>query len=63
MSDAQEPMCDRHEVKTPTVLRTLHSDASKPHEVVALYECPDCGYEQRVPIDHLLLAEAGRAVP
>lgn len=32
-------------------LQSLHSDASRPGEVVGLYECPDCGYQQRVPVE------------
>ena len=63
MSSGQEPVCTRHAQDTPTVLRTLHSDDSRPEQVIGLYECPDCGHEQRVPIDLLVLAEAGQPVP
>jgi hypothetical protein len=31
-------------------LRTLHSDQGSPGQVLAVYACPDCGYERRVPI-------------
>lgn len=29
-------------------LRSLHTDSTRPG-LLGLYECPDCGYEQRVP--------------
>jgi len=31
-------------------LRTLHSDASRPDQLLGLFECPECGYERRVPV-------------
>lgn len=31
-------------------LRTLHSDASAPQQVLAAYACPECGSERRVPM-------------
>ena len=30
-------------------LRSLHTDSSRPEQLMGLYECPDCGHEQRVP--------------
>lgn len=51
MRPDQEPMCPRHEVETPMRLQSLHSDASRPKQVVALYECPECGHESRVPVE------------
>ncbi len=32
-------------------LHSLHSDASRPSQVVALYECPACGHQVRVPME------------
>jgi len=32
-------------------LRTLHTDASRPGQLVGLYECPDCGDERRQPLE------------
>ncbi|WP_338199084.1 hypothetical protein [Candidatus Nephthysia bennettiae] len=32
-------------------LRTIHSDHSRPDRLLGLYECPECGYERRLPID------------
>jgi hypothetical protein len=31
-------------------LRTLHSDRSAPDQVLAVYACPECGFERRLPI-------------
>jgi hypothetical protein len=31
-------------------LRTMHSDDSRPDTVLGLFECPECGHEQRVPL-------------
>ena len=39
-------------------LRTIHSDSSRPDRLVGLYECPECGYERRLPIE-----PRARAVP
>lgn len=30
-------------------LRSLHTESSRPSQLLGLYECPDCGHEQRVP--------------
>jgi len=32
-------------------LRTMHTDANRPGQLVGLYECPDCGDERRLPIE------------
>jgi hypothetical protein len=32
-------------------LRTLHSDHTIPHQVLAVYVCPQCGHERRIPIE------------
>jgi hypothetical protein len=44
------PACDRHEGKVSMELRTMHSDESSPDVVLGLFECPECGYERRLPI-------------
>ena len=50
MSHDDAPSCERHEASVQMQLRTLHSDQSRPDTVVGLYECPECGYERRLPI-------------
>jgi hypothetical protein len=50
MSHEDAPNCERHEASVQMQLRTLHSDQSRPDTVVGLYECPECGYERRLPI-------------
>jgi hypothetical protein len=32
-------------------LRTIHSEHSRPDRLLGLYECPECGFERRMPID------------
>jgi hypothetical protein len=51
MTHEDAPMCERHESEVPMRLRTMHSDSSRPDTVVGLYECPECGYERRLPIE------------
>ena len=51
MSTEQEPLCAHHEEATRMRLHSLHSDASRPDEVIGLYECPECGHQQRVPME------------
>ena len=48
MSDENAPFCGQHEGEVQMRLATLHSDASRPG-LVALYECPECGHERRLP--------------
>jgi hypothetical protein len=31
-------------------LRSIHSDAARPDTAVGLFECPECGFERRVPL-------------
>ena len=50
MSPDEAPACERHESSVPMQLRTMHSDSSRPDTVVGLYECPECGFERRLPI-------------
>ncbi|HLZ95521.1 MAG TPA: hypothetical protein VKT20_09360 [Candidatus Dormibacteraeota bacterium] len=51
MAHEDAPTCERHESEVPMRLRTMHSDSSRPDTVVGLYECPECGYERRLPIE------------
>ena len=32
-------------------LRSLHTEASRPAQLVGMYACPDCGHEGRFLID------------
>jgi hypothetical protein len=50
MSHDEAPVCARHNDDVTMRLRTLHSDSSKPEELIGLFECPECGHERRVPI-------------
>jgi hypothetical protein len=45
------PVCARHEREVEMTLRTLHSDASRPGQLVGHFECPECGWERRVPVE------------
>jgi hypothetical protein len=49
MSD-QAPVCARHEGEVRMELRSLHSQLSRPEELVGLFECPECGFERRLPV-------------
>ena len=51
MTADSAPVCGRHDDGREMRLRTLHSDASRPGVLVGLYECPDCGHEQRVLVE------------
>jgi len=33
------------------LLSTFHSERSSPSDLVALYECPACGAERRLPVE------------
>ena len=50
MTHEGAPQCEHHDDRVAMELRTLHSDSSRPDTVVGLYECPQCGHEQRQPI-------------
>ena len=52
-----EPLCPRHEAGVPMGLRSLHTDSSRPGQLVGLFVCPDCGDERRHPFE----AEEGAA--
>lgn len=51
MTADNAPVCGRHEDGREMRLRTLHSDSSRPGVLVGLYECPECGHEQRVLVE------------
>jgi hypothetical protein len=51
MSPEQAPVCARHDADVQMSLRTLHSDAERPGELFGLFECPECGFERRVPME------------
>jgi len=40
------------------LLSSLHSDRSNPCDLVALYECPECGAERRLPVELRRVAES-----
>jgi hypothetical protein len=46
----ESPVCVRHEGRIPMSLRSIHSDAARPDTAVGLFECPECGFERRVPL-------------
>jgi hypothetical protein len=50
MTYEEAPACERHEAKVAMELRTMHSEDSRPDQVVGLFECPVCGHERRVPL-------------
>lgn len=50
MTYDEAPACRRHESKVPMELRTMHSDSNRPEVVDGLFECPECGHEERAPI-------------
>jgi len=45
------PICPRHPGEVHMRLRTIHSEHSRPDRLLGLYECPECGFERRMPID------------
>lgn len=51
MTVDQAPMCGQHEHEIAMDLRTIHTDASRPGEVIGHFQCPECGYERRQPMD------------
>lgn len=50
MTYEEAPACERHESNVPMKLTTMHSDSGQPDVVVGLFECPECGHEQRLPL-------------
>ena len=58
MATETAPSCLRHEHEVRMLLSSLLSDRSSPEELVALYECPDCGVERRLPVELRRVAES-----
>ena len=50
MTIDQAPTCARHDVEVKMDLLTIHTDAKRPDEVIGHFECPQCGFERRVPL-------------
>jgi hypothetical protein len=50
MGHDEAPVCTRHDDDVRMTLRTLHSDSSRPEQLVGLFECPECGHERRLPL-------------
>ncbi len=44
------PLCTNHPEAVVMNLMTIHTDSSRPSPI-ALYECPDCGAERRLPLE------------
>jgi hypothetical protein len=40
------------------LLSTFHSERSNPGGLVALYECPECGAERRLPVELTPVAQS-----
>jgi hypothetical protein len=40
------------------LLSSLHSDRSSPSDLLALYECPECGAERRLPVELASVSES-----
>jgi len=51
MSHESAPVCAQHDGDVRMSLRTLHSDAASPGQLLGLFECPQCGHERRVPME------------
>ena len=51
MTVDQAPTCARHDAEVKMDLRTIHTDATRPEVVIGNFECPECGYEKRVPME------------
>ena len=51
MATESAPSCLRHSDEVPMMLSTFHSERSSPSDLVALYECPACGAERRLPVE------------
>jgi hypothetical protein len=51
MGTEDAPVCPRHPGDVRMLLRSLHSDRGRPDQVLAVYACPDCGFERRLPIN------------
>jgi hypothetical protein len=51
MATESAPVCHRHTTEVRMLLVTLHSERSSPSDLVARYECPECGAERRLPVE------------
>jgi hypothetical protein len=51
MVEEEKLTCPRHPGNIRMLLRTIHSESARPDRLVGLYECPECGYERRLPIE------------
>lgn len=49
MTLEDSPVCARHEAAVAMSLRTIHSDSSRPDQLVGKFECPECGHESWRP--------------
>ena len=32
-------------------LQSIHTESSRPEEALGLFECPECGHQQRIPME------------
>jgi hypothetical protein len=46
-----EPLCPRHDAGVPMRLRSLHTESTRPGQLLGLFVCPDCGAEARHPVE------------
>ena len=53
MKPQDSPSCPRHDFDVTMTLRSLHTDVSRPGQLVGTYECPDCGEERRYPVQEV----------
>jgi hypothetical protein len=58
MATETAPSCLRHTAEVPMLLSSLHSERSSPSDLLALYECPECGAERRMPVEMPDVAES-----
>ena len=50
MTVEEAPTCARHEAEVAMELHSIHTDASRPDELLGLFECPECGFQRRLPM-------------
>jgi hypothetical protein len=51
MGGSDGPVCPHHTGEVRMTLVALHSDHSRPGEVIGAYRCSQCGHERRLPLD------------
>ena len=44
------PICERHDEPLAMHLQTIHTSASRPHQLLGVFRCPGCGFERRQPL-------------